>query len=123
FIIIGGVKRISRVAEYVVPLMAGAYILIALVIMRLNFHQISDDIGLIFNAAFNTDSAFGGIIGMAISWGVKRGIYSNEAGQGTAPHAASAAAISHPIKQGLVQGFSVYVDTLFVCTATAFMIL
>lgn len=123
FIIIGGVKRISRVAEYVVPFMAGAYILMAIVIMTLNFHQIPDVIGLIFNAAFNTDSAFGGIIGMAISWGVKRGIYSNEAGQGTAPHAASAAAISHPIKQGLVQGFSVYVDTLFVCTATAFMIL
>lgn len=123
FIIIGGVKRISRVAEYVVPFMAGAYILMAIVIMALNFRQIPDVIALIFNAAFNTESAFGGIIGMAISWGVKRGIYSNEAGQGTAPHAASAAAVSHPIKQGLVQGFSVYVDTLFVCTATAFMIL
>lgn len=123
FIIIGGVKRISRVAEYVVPFMAGAYILMAVVIMALNFRQIPDVIALIFNAAFNTESAFGGIIGMAISWGVKRGIYSNEAGQGTAPHAASAAAVSHPIKQGLVQGFSVYVDTLFVCTATAFMIL
>src|SRR5690606_15056312 len=123
FIIIGGVKRISRVAEYVVPFMAGAYILMAIVIMALNFRQIPDVIALIFNAAFNTESAFGGIIGMAISWGVKRGIYSNEAGQGTAPHAAPAAAVSHPIKQGLVQGFSVYVDTLFVCTATAFMIL
>ncbi|MGO1520847.1 MAG: alanine/glycine:cation symporter family protein, partial [Sphingobacterium sp.] len=123
FIIIGGVKRISRVAEYVVPFMAGAYILMAVVIMLLNFQQIPDVIAMIFNAAFNSESAFGGIIGMAISWGVKRGIYSNEAGQGTAPHAASAAAVSHPIKQGLVQGFSVYVDTLFVCTATAFMIL
>lgn len=123
FIIIGGVKRISRVAEYVVPFMAGAYILMALIIMTLNYRQIPDVIVLIFNAAFNTESAFGGIIGIAISWGVKRGIYSNEAGQGTAPHAASAAAVSHPIKQGLVQGFSVYVDTLFVCTATAFMIL
>jgi len=123
FIIIGGVKRISRVAEYVVPFMAGAYILMAIIIMALNYRQIPDVIVLIFNAAFNTESAFGGIIGIAISWGVKRGIYSNEAGQGTAPHAASAAAVSHPIKQGLVQGFSVYVDTLFVCTATAFMIL
>ncbi|HLT86670.1 MAG TPA: alanine/glycine:cation symporter family protein [Sphingobacterium sp.] len=123
FIIIGGVKRISRVAEYVVPFMAGAYILMAIVIMVLNFRQIPEVIAMIFNAAFNTESAFGGIMGMAISWGVKRGIYSNEAGQGTAPHAASAAAVSHPIKQGLVQGFSVYVDTLFVCTATAFMIL
>lgn len=123
FIIIGGVKRISRVAEYVVPFMAGAYILMAIVIMLLNFQQIPDVIATIFNAAFNSESAFGGIMGMAISWGVKRGIYSNEAGQGTAPHAASAAAVNHPIKQGLVQGFSVYVDTLFVCTATAFMIL
>ena len=123
FIIIGGVRRISRVAEFVVPFMAGAYILMAIIIMLLNFQQIPDVIAMIFNAAFNSESAFGGIIGMAISWGVKRGIYSNEAGQGTAPHAAAAAAVSHPVKQGLVQGFSVYVDTLLVCTATAFMIL
>ena len=69
------------------------------------------------------DSAFGGIIGMAIMWGVKRGIFSNEAGQGTGAHAAAAAEVSHPVKQGLVQSFSVYIDTLFVCSATAFMIL
>jgi alanine or glycine:cation symporter, AGCS family len=69
------------------------------------------------------DAAFGGILGAAITWGVKRGIYSNEAGQGTAPHAAAAAEVSHPAKQGIVQAFSVYVDTLFVCSATAFMIL
>lgn len=122
-IIIGGVKRISRVAEYVVPFMAGAYILMALIIMALNFTSIPDIFYLILDSAFNVDSAFGGVIGMAISWGVKRGIYSNEAGQGTAPHAAAAAEVTHPIKQGLVQGFSVYVDTLFVCSATAFMIL
>ncbi len=122
-IIIGGVKRISTVAEYVVPFMAGAYILMALVIIGLNFSQIPAVIGLIIKAAFNMDATFGAVVGMAISWGVKRGIYSNEAGQGTAPHAAAAAEVSHPIKQGLVQGFSVYVDTLFVCTATALMIL
>lgn len=122
-IIIGGVKRISRVAEYVVPFMAGAYILMALIIVAINIQQIPAIFALIINAAFDPGSAFGGVIGMAISWGVKRGIYSNEAGQGTAPHAAAAAAVSHPIKQGLVQGFSVYVDTLLVCTATAFMIL
>jgi len=69
------------------------------------------------------DAAFGAIIGLAVSWGVKRGIYSNEAGQGTGPHASSAASVSHPAKQGLVQAFSVYVDTLLVCSATAFMIL
>ncbi|TJZ53341.1 alanine:cation symporter family protein [Sphingobacterium olei] len=122
-IIVGGVKRISKVAEIVVPFMAGAYILMAVVIMGLNFTQIPDVIALIVRSGLNMEAAFAGIIGMAISWGVKRGIYSNEAGQGTAPHAAAAAEVSHPIKQGLVQGFSVYVDTLFVCTATAFMIL
>lgn len=122
-IIIGGVKRISTVAEYVVPFMAGAYILMALVIIGLNFGQIPAVISLIIKAAFNMEATFGAVAGMAISWGVKRGIYSNEAGQGTAPHAAAAAEVSHPIKQGLVQGFSVYVDTLFVCTATALMIL
>lgn len=123
FIIIGGVKRISTVAEYVVPFMAGAYILMAIVIIALNIERIPEVFSLIIRSAFSFDSAFGGIVGMAISWGVKRGIYSNEAGQGTAPHAAAAAEVNHPVKQGLVQGFSVYVDTLFVCTATAFMIL
>jgi len=78
---------------------------------------------LIINSAFGFDAGYGAIIGMAIQWGVKRGIYSNEAGQGTAPHAAAAAEVSHPAKQGLVQAFSVYIDTFFVCTATAFMIL
>lgn len=78
---------------------------------------------MIITSAFGANQAFGGIVGMAIMWGVKRGIYSNEAGQGTAPHAAAAAEVSHPAKQGLVQAFSVYIDTLFVCTATAFMIL
>lgn len=122
-IIIGGVKRIGKVAEIVVPFMAGAYILMAVVIMALHFDQIPAMVGLIIRSAFDLEPAFGGILGMAISWGVKRGIYSNEAGQGTAPHAAAAAEVSHPAKQGLVQAFSVYVDTLFVCTATAFMIL
>ncbi len=78
---------------------------------------------LIVGSAFGSEPAFSGIVGMAITWAVKRGIYSNEAGQGTAPHAAAAAEVEHPAQQGLVQAFSVYVDTLFVCTATAFMIL
>ncbi len=123
FIIIGGVKRISKVAEYVVPFMAGAYILMAVVIIIINIREVPEVFKLIFQSALNLEATFGGIVGSAISWGVKRGIYSNEAGQGTAPHAAAAAEVSHPIKQGLVQGFSVYVDTLFVCTATALMIL
>jgi len=122
-IIFGGVKRIGKVAEVVVPFMAIAYILMALVIIGLNFTHIPAVITLIIKSALGMEQAFAGVLGMAISWGVKRGIYSNEAGQGTAPHAAAAAEVSHPVKQGLVQSFSVYIDTLFVCTATAFMIL
>jgi alanine or glycine:cation symporter, AGCS family len=122
-IIFGGVKRIAGVAEFVVPFMAVGYIIVALIIVLMNASQIPDMIKLIFSSAFGTHAAFGGILGAAITWGVKRGIYSNEAGQGTAPHAASAAEVSHPAKQGIVQAFSVYIDTLFVCTATAFMIL
>jgi len=122
-IIFGGVKRIGKVAEIVVPFMAGAYILVALIVMALNIQQVPSMISLIFRSAFGLEQAFGGVFGLAIAWGVKRGIYSNEAGQGTAPHAAAAAEVSHPVKQGMVQAFSVYVDTLFVCSATAFMIL
>jgi AGCS family alanine or glycine:cation symporter len=122
-IIFGGVKRIGKVAEIVVPFMAGAYVLMAVVIMVLNFDQIPSVVMLILKSAFGLEPAFAGVFGMAISWGIKRGIYSNEAGQGTAPHAAAAAEVTHPVKQGLVQAFSVYIDTLFVCTATAFMIL
>ncbi len=122
-IIIGGVKRISKVAEIVVPFMAVGYVLVALVIIAVNFREIPAIFDLIIESAIGTDQVFGGMIGMAIAMGVKRGIYSNEAGQGTAPHAAAAAEVSHPAKQGLVQAFSVYIDTLFVCTATAFMIL
>jgi alanine or glycine:cation symporter, AGCS family len=122
-IIFGGVKRIGKVAEFVVPFMAGAYILMALTVIGINITQVPAIFGLIIRSAFDMEPAFAGIFGMAVSWGVKRGIYSNEAGQGTAPHAAAAAEASHPAKQGLVQAFSVYVDTLFVCTATALMIL
>lgn len=122
-IIFGGVKRIGRVAEVIVPFMAGAYILMALVIIGANINQVPDMVMLIIKSAFNLEPATAGVFGMAIAWGVKRGIYSNEAGQGTAPHAAAAAEVSHPVKQGLVQAFSVYVDTLLICTATAFMIL
>ncbi|SMG30659.1 alanine/glycine:cation symporter family protein [Sphingobacterium psychroaquaticum] len=122
-IIIGGVKRLGQASEFIVPFMAGAYILMAIVIIGLNFSEIPAVFKLIFSSAFSLDASFGGIVGMAIAWGVKRGIYSNEAGQGTAPHAAAAADVRHPAQQGLVQAFSVYVDTLFVCTATALMIL
>ncbi len=122
-IIIGDVKRIGKFSELAVPFMAGAYILMALVIIGLNIEQLPAMIKLIISSAFGAEATFGGIMGSAIAWGVKRGIYSNEAGQGTAPHAAAAAATTHPAKQGILQAFSVYIDTLFVCTATALMIL
>ncbi len=122
-IIIGGVKRIANVAQLVVPFMALGYILVALVIIFMNIEAVPGVFKLIFTSAFGADQLFGGILGSAIAWGVKRGIYSNEAGQGTGPHAASAAEVSHPAKQGLVQAFSIYIDTLLVCSATAFMIL
>lgn len=122
-IVFGGAKRIGKFAEVIVPFMAGAYILMAIVIIVMNIAKIPEVFSLIMSSAFGLNSTFGGILGSAVAWGIKRGIYSNEAGQGTAPHAAAAAATSHPVKQGLVQAFSVYIDTLFVCSATAFMIL
>ncbi|MCP3130444.1 sodium:alanine symporter family protein [Shewanella sp. KJ2020] len=123
FIIFGGVKRIAHFASTVVPFMALGYIIVACVIIALNIGQLPDILWLIIKSAFGFDAGFGAILGLAIMWGVKRGIYSNEAGQGTGPHASSAAAVSHPAKQGLVQAFSVYIDTLFVCSATGFMLL
>ena len=122
-IIFGGVKRIARVAEVVVPFMALGYILMAAVVIALNIHLLPEVIRLIVSSALSFDAGFGAMIGLAIMWGVKRGVYSNEAGQGSGPHAAAAAEVSHPAKQGIVQAFAVYIDTLIVCSATAFMIL
>ena len=121
-IIFGGVKRIVNVAQVVVPFMAIGYILVACVIVAMNIEKLPEAFMLIIRSAFALEAAFGGIIGLAISWGVKRGIYSNEAGQGT-DHMRGSAEVSHPAKQGLVQAFSVYIDTLFVCSATAFMMI
>ncbi|WP_289187557.1 alanine/glycine:cation symporter family protein [uncultured Parasutterella sp.] len=123
FIVFGGLKRIAAFTTLVVPFMAQAYVIFSLVIVFMHIDMLDDVVSLIVRCAFGADAAFGAIVGMAVSWGVKRGIYSNEAGQGTGPHASSAASVSHPVKQGLVQAFSVYVDTLLVCSATAFMIL
>lgn len=122
-IVFGGVRRIAKAAEIIVPFMAGGYILMAVVIIGINITEIPAVFKLIFESAFGVDATFGGILGSAIAMGVKRGLYSNEAGQGTAPHAAAAAEVEHPAQQGLVQAFSIYIDTLFVCSATAFMIL
>ncbi|WP_019159882.1 alanine/glycine:cation symporter family protein [Brevibacterium senegalense] len=123
FIIVGGVKRIATFAGYVVPFMAVLYILGAIIVAIVNIDQLGEVVSLVVSSAFTTQSAVGAMVGAAVEWGVKRGIYSNEAGQGTGPHAAAAAEVSHPAKQGLVQAGSVYIDTIFVCTATAFMIL
>ena len=122
-IIIGGIKTIANTTQYVVPFMAIAYILVALIIMAMNYEKIPGIFSLIISSAFGLNATFAGIVGAMISIGVKRGVYSNEAGQGTGAHPAAAAEVSHPAKQGLVQAFSVYIDTLFVCSATAFMIL
>jgi len=119
FIIFGGVKRIAHVTQIVVPFMALAYVLMALVVIGINISQLPGIVSMIVTDAFTPMAG----VGAAIGWGVKRGVYSNEAGQGTGPHAAAAAEVQHPAQQGLVQAFSVYVDTLFVCSATAFMIL
>ena len=122
-VIFGGIKRIGSAAEFIVPFMGGAYILMAVIIIIVNIGYLPHVIALIFKSAFRAEPTFAGIIGSTIAWGVKRGVYSNEAGQGTGPQASSAAEVSHPAKQGFVQAFSVYVDTLFVCSATGFMIL
>ncbi|KGM55266.1 sodium:alanine symporter [Lysobacter daejeonensis GH1-9] len=122
-IIFGGVKRIANFAEVVVPFMAAGFILMALTVMVLNAEQVPKMFGLIFSSAFGTHAAFGALLGLAVEWGVKRGVYANEAGQGTGPHAAAAAEVSHPAKQGYVQAFAIYIDTMLVCTSTAFLVL
>ena len=122
-VIIGGVTRIAKVAQIVAPFMALLYIILAIVVLICNYSVIPSVLSDMLKGAVGTHEIFGGIIGSTIAWGVKRGIYSNEAGQGTGPIVAGAAKVSHPVKQGLVQAFSVYVDTLLVCTATAVMIM
>ena len=119
FIIFGGVKRIAHFTQIVVPFMALGYIVMALGIIGFHISELPEIVALIFKDAFTPMAG----VGAAIGGGVKRGVYSNEAGQGTGPHAAAASEVQHPAQQGLVQAFSVYVDTLFVCSATAFMIL
>ncbi|MBT8066574.1 MAG: alanine:cation symporter family protein [Gammaproteobacteria bacterium] len=119
FIIFGGVKRIAHFTQIVVPFMALGYIVMAFGVIAFHIGDLPAIVTLIVTDAFTPMAG----VGAAIGWGVKRGVYSNEAGQGTGPHAASASEVEHPAQQGLVQAFSVYVDTLFVCSATAFMIL
>lgn len=122
-IVFGGVKRIAKVAEVLVPIMAGGYLLIAFVVLGMNFDRIPDVITLIVKSAFGLEPLVGGGIGAAILMGVKRGLFSNEAGLGSAPNVAAVAYVPHPANQGIVQSFSVFIDTLVICSATAFIIL
>ena len=122
-IIFGGVKRIAKVAEVLVPVMAIGYLAIALVVLAMNLSAIPAVIALIFKSAFGLAPAFGGGIGAAIIMGVKRGLFSNEAGLGSAPNVAAVAYVPHPANQGIVQAFSVFIDTLILCSCTAFIVL
>ena len=122
-IVIGGAKRLTRVTEVLVPIMGVIYILVAIIVLVLNIRNLGAMFGLIFKSAFDFKAIFGGFTGSCIMWGLKRGLYSNEAGMGSAPNAAATADVSHPVKQGLVQTLSVFIDTLLICTATAFMCL
>lgn len=122
-IILGGIKRIARYSEIVVPFMSSGYVLMCLIILAFNFDKIPSVMSLIFTSAFSLNSTFGGILGSAIAWGVQRGVYANGAGLGSETFESGCAEVSHPAKQGLVQAFSVYIDTFLICTSTAFMIL
>lgn len=122
-IVFGGMKRIGKFAEVVVPFMAIAYVAVALIVLVISHRNIPAMFGLIFRSAFNMEAAFGGIFGGTVMWGIKRGVYSSEAGMGTGSIASASAEVSHPVKQALAQSFSVYIDTIVVCTCTALMIL
>lgn len=126
-IIFGGIRRVSRFAEILVPLMATLYLLMALYIIITNISLIPHVFGQIFSSAFKFEAAGGGLLGGLISQtmmiGIKRGLYSNEAGQGSAPNAAAAAEVKHPVSQGMIQMLGVFVDTIIVCSCTAFIVL
>lgn len=122
-IIFGGIQRISRFSAIVVPIMAVGYIIIAIIVICMNITAIPGIITLIFKSAFGLNQAVGGAVGMAVLQGVKRGLFSNEAGEGSAPNAAAIAQISHPIKQGLLQSLGVFTDTILICTCTAMIVI
>ena len=122
-IVIGGAKRLTKVTEVMVPVMGVLYVIVAIIVLILNAKQIPAMFSMIFESAFDFKAIFGGFAGSCIMNGIKRGLYSNEAGMGSAPNAAATADVSHPAKQGLVQMLSVFIDTLLICTATAFMCL
>lgn len=122
-IIFGGVQRIAKVSSIIVPVMALGYIGLALVIVLLNIRHLPGVLELIVSHAFGWEQALGGGVGMALMQGIKRGLFSNEAGMGSAPNVAATAHVSHPVKQGLIQTLGVFTDTLLICSCTAFIIL
>lgn len=123
YCLMGGGKRIIKVTGTVVPIMGVAYVAVALIVILINYQNIPPMFLLIFEDAFDFKSIAGGIVGSCLVYGIKRGLFSNEAGVGSAPNASASAKVSHPAKQGLVQTLSVYIDTLILCTATALMCL
>lgn len=122
-VIFGGGKSISNITSIIVPIMAIGYMAAAIIITGMHFTQIPQIFALIFASAFDAQSIFGGFAGSVVVIGIKRGLFSNEAGMGSAPNAAASASVSHPVKQGLVQTLSVFIDTMIICTCTAMMIL
>lgn len=122
-IIFGGIKRIASMADVLVPIMAFSYIGMALVVLGMNITEVPETLSLIVRSAFGLEPAFAGGIGAAIIMGVKRGLFSNEAGLGSAPNVAAVAEVKHPAAQGIVQSLSVFIDTILVCTSTALIIL
>ena len=123
FCVMGGGKRIIAVASTLVPFMGGLYVLVAIIVVVLNLELLPQVFGRIFQGAFDFQAIFAGFTGSALMQGIKRGLFSNEAGVGSAPNAAASANVSHPVKQGLVQMLSVFLDTLLICSATALMLL
>ncbi|MGF1729340.1 alanine/glycine:cation symporter family protein [Photobacterium kasasachensis] len=123
FIIYGGIKRIAKVADVIVPIMAIGYVVMALLIILLNITSIPAVIGTIVSNAFGWEEAVGGGMGAAMAQGLRRGLFSNEAGLGSAPNVAATAEVTHPISQGITQSLSVFIDTILICSCTAFVIL
>ena len=123
FVIFGGAKRISVITSIIVPIMAVGYIGIAVWTTIANIGELPKVFGMVLASAFDFQAIFGGFAGSVVMLGIKRGLYSNEAGMGSAPNAAATASVSHPCKQGLVQSLSVYIDTLLICTCSAMMVL
>lgn len=121
FCLFGGGKRIIKATTFIVPFMGMAYILMAIFISVINASKLPNIFSQIFSSAFDFNAIFGGFAGSCVMYGIKRGLFSNEAGVGSAPNASASAEVSHPVKQGLVQVLSVFIDTLLVCSATAFM--